>query len=322
MVPIVAASISSPRSLQSDKTKVNPIDCATNSGPLQTLWGKTEYFVNERTLDGDRTVFTIPYTRSSPSFERINACGINPVDNILYCIIEISSINYLVRIDANQVEFVAKMPVWSWGAAFATDGTFYFVYEMKYYKVTGANDLMGHANQSAIDLTDLSSLSPFASLGFGADLVVVSADVDGSGKTDYIMTLIDNGKLRVTRATGTPESWLLQSKPELPLTNQSYGAAWSYKNRVFFSQNSGGGIYEALINSIDLLAGTVVLGRVGPSFAKGSTDGMNCIDIEFPAKYSGRCGPNVGAYSALTGDDPFPPHGATNVKPSQELMFL
>lgn len=322
MVPIVAASISSPRSLQSDKTKVNPIDCAQNSGPLQTYWGKTEYFVNERTLDGDRTVFTIPYTRSSPPFKRINACGINPVDNILYCIIEISSISYLVRIDANQVEFVAKMPVWSWGAAFAADGTYYFSYEKNYYKVTDANELMGYADQNAVELTDLSSLSSFTSQWSGADMVVVSADVDGSGKSDYIMTLADTGRLRVTSLTGTHQSWLLQSKPELPVTNQSYGAAWAYQSRVFFSQNSGGGIYEALIDSIDLLAGTIVFERVGPSLAKGSTDGMNCIDVDLSPKYSGRCGPNVGAYNALTGDDPVPPHGATNVRPSQELMFL
>merc|ERR1719235_1158073 len=102
------------------------------------------------------------------------------------------------------------------------------------------------------------------------------------------MTLRDNGKLRVTRATGTPESWLLQSKPELPINRSlpAYGAAWAYQNRVFFSQNSGGGIYEALIDSIDLLAGTIAFDRVGPSLAKGSTDGMNCIDVEVSAKYS------------------------------------
>eukprot|EP00746_Dinoflagellata_sp_MGD_P072064 gnl/MRDRNA2_/MRDRNA2_29279_c0_seq1.p1 gnl/MRDRNA2_/MRDRNA2_29279_c0~~gnl/MRDRNA2_/MRDRNA2_29279_c0_seq1.p1 ORF type:complete len:1033 (-),score=151.28 gnl/MRDRNA2_/MRDRNA2_29279_c0_seq1:349-3447(-) len=324
MVPIVVASMSFSRSLQSDRTKVSPIDCAKNSGPLQTLWGKTEYSVNERTLEGDKTLFTIPYTRSSPPFERINACGINPVDKILYCIIEISSISYLVRIDASQLEFVAKMPSWSWTAAFAADGTYYFAHEMKYYKVAGAHELMGYTDglRNAEELTDLSSLSSFASGGHGGDMVVVSADVDGSGKADYIMSLLDSGRLRVTSATGTTKNWLLQSKPELPVTNQSYGAAWAYQNRVFFSQNSGGGIYEALVDTIDLLAGTIVFERVGPSFAKGSTDGMNCIDIEFTTKYSGRCGPKVGAYSALTGDDPVPAHGAKNVRPSQELMFL
>jgi hypothetical protein len=327
VVPIVAASISSPRSLQLvNVTKVVPIDCSKNSGPLQTFWGKNEYLVKEWTLEGDTTVFTIPYARSNPPFERLNACGINPVDNILYCIIEInspiSSVSYLVRIDASQVEFVAKMPSWSWTAAFAADGTYYFAYEKKYYKVTGASEMMGYTDQNATELTDLGSLSSFASEWSAADMVVVSADLDGSGKADYIMTLANNGRLRVIRATGTPKSWLLQSKPELPKANQSYGAAWAYQNRVFFSQNSGGGIFEAFVDSIDLLAGTIVFERVGPSVAKGSTDGMNCINIELPAKYSGRCGSNVGAYSALTGSDPVPRHGATNVRPSQELMFL
>merc|ERR1719313_1515387 len=49
---------------------------------------------------------------------------------------------------------------------------------------------------------------------------------------------------------------------------------------------------------------------------------MNCINVELSALYSGRCGSNVGAYSALTGNDPVPAHGAKNVRPSQELMFL
>merc|ERR1719515_534498 len=81
-------------------------------------------------------------------------------------------------------------------------------------------------------------------------------------------------------------------------------------------------MFEVLTNTIDLVSGTVIIEKIGPSFDLGATDGANCINIEIPSKYSGRCGSKVGAYSAITKDDPFPPPGATNVRPNQELIFL
>jgi len=221
---------------------------------------------------------------------------------------------------------VAKSPVWSWTAAFSSVGTFWFTKDMKYYKLEKAAEFVGYADQNDPGLAGESEFKTLKSpLGSGADMVVVSADVENTGKpAEYIMTLTNNGQLRVTRAFDPVKSWLLQSKPELPdwTHGRSYGAAWSYQNRVFFAQNKAGGMLEVLHNSIDLVAGTVLIEKIGPSFDIGATDGANCINKDIPTKYSKYCGPKVGAYSAITKSDPFPPPGATNVRPNQELIFL
>jgi hypothetical protein len=319
--PELDVALAKERSLQSGTSTVKPFNCSGHSGPLQTIWGKNEYHLNERTLTGNGTIFTIPRDRTSPPFEHINACGINPIDDILYCIINVSSTPYLVRIDESTMEFVSKMPRFSWTAAFSSTGTYFMADDSKYYKVEKAAELIGTVDQNDSALKDHSKLH--AEVGYGADMVVVFADFEGPDKQqEYIMTLANAGRLIVTRATGTVKSWVLQSKPELDTNNKSYGAAWAYQNRVFFAQNGGGGMYEVFPKNIDLVAGTVHIEKIGPSFDKGGTDGANCINMEIPSKYSGRCGPKVGAYSALTKDDPFPPPGATNVKPNQELIFL
>jgi hypothetical protein len=266
-------------------------------------------------------VYTIPRDRTSPPYKQINACGINPIDDILYCIMEVAGTSYLVRIDESMVEYVAKMPSWSWTAAFSSVGTYYFTYEKKYYRVEKVAELIGYADQNDSGLEDLSQMSAFAWLWSGADMVVVSADVEGTGAAEYIMTLANNGKLRVTRANGQVKSWLLQSKPPLD-SPRTYGAGWAYQDRVFFSQNKAGGMYEVFTDTIDLIAGTVNIEKVGPSFESGGTDGANCINVEIPSKFSGKCGSNVGAFNAITKNDPFPPPGATNVRPNQELVFL
>eukprot|EP00746_Dinoflagellata_sp_MGD_P072066 gnl/MRDRNA2_/MRDRNA2_29279_c0_seq3.p1 gnl/MRDRNA2_/MRDRNA2_29279_c0~~gnl/MRDRNA2_/MRDRNA2_29279_c0_seq3.p1 ORF type:complete len:1069 (-),score=202.51 gnl/MRDRNA2_/MRDRNA2_29279_c0_seq3:213-3323(-) len=331
-LPELMAAVPSARVLQAssdttNSTQVSPFNCSKHSGLLQTFWGKDGFFVTERTLKGTTTLFSIPFNRTNPSYKRINACGINPIDNILYCIMEVMDVPYLTRIDASRVEFVAKLPTWSWAAAFGNDGTFYFHEKGKYYKVEGASLMVGFADPLASELEDQAGLPSFIDTWAGADLVAVMLDFEGIGENEYLMTLADNGRLRVTRVTGTPTTWLLQSKPELPKTGESYGAAWNYQSRVFFSSNAGSGIFEVIIDSIDLLAGTVVVERAGPAFLKdsldkGATDGMNCMNVELPSKWSGLCGSTKGSYSAITGDEPAPPPGAKNVRPSQELMFL
>jgi len=222
------------------------------------------------------------------------------------------------------MEFVAKVPTWSYTGAFSSVGTYYFARYGTYHRIEKAAELIGYAWEERDKLGDLSEKDTIFTekIGHGSDMVVVFADVEGTGEAEYIMTLQDAGKLRVTRTTGEFKSWLLQSKPELDTNNRSYGAAWAYQNRVFFSQNKAGGMFEVLTNTIDLVSGTVIIEKIGPSFDLGATDGANCINKEIPSKFSGRCGPKVGAYSAITKDDPFPAPGATNVRPNQELIFL
>ena len=58
-------------------------------------------------------LFTIPVTRTTPSFLNLDACGINPIDLKLYCHIELryqgASTNFLARVGDTQVHLVYRM---------------------------------------------------------------------------------------------------------------------------------------------------------------------------------------------------------------------
>merc|ERR1712142_210110 len=61
-----------------------------------------------------------------------------------------------------------------------------------------------------------------------------------------------------------------------------YGAAWNFEGRIFFSANSGAGVYEVLLDTIDLTAGTAQLNLVGKSDPTKNNDGMNCPAAPIP----------------------------------------
>ena len=66
--------------------------------------GAGTFFVDalEVTTGNYKRIFEIPPSRTSPAFTGVNGCDINPVDNILYCMVRSDEL-YLARIDASSV---------------------------------------------------------------------------------------------------------------------------------------------------------------------------------------------------------------------------
>jgi MYXO-CTERM domain-containing protein len=117
------------------------------------------------------------------------------------------------------------------------------------------------------------------------DLAAVRVDL-GDGEAPYAMGFTGSRQLRIYRYDNSPGSWLLAattadgSNSAIPLSG--FGAAWSHDGEVFFAANSGHGVYEVLIPTIDLTAGTVTVRRVANSAKTAKNDGTNCVGIDVP----------------------------------------
>jgi len=279
-------------------SSVTPFDCDGTTVPIQVLRQNGAYGVYTLDMESGQyaMLYSIPYDRTSPRFRDLNGCGISPVDDIVYCVMKFSrSESYLVRLDAEKVEFVARTPTWSWKATFAEDGTFYVVFEVegetRLYRVPEPNAMPGFANRTAEGMGDLSTMKhTMVMVGYtGADIAVMSTDLEGVGTTEYLVSMA-NGKIIVCHADGMPRRWELSptaNSQKLPVG--TVNAAWHYRGRFFFGSNAGG-IYEAIMSTAALAESAVQIAYVGPSVATNASDGMNCLNAEAPSSWSvGKC---------------------------------
>lgn len=98
-----------------DPSAITPFPCNSYSelgGPLviavtATGWGL--YRMNRYT-GSYILVYNLVSTVTSPPMEVLGACGLNPIDKIVYCMVQLSGPDYyIVRLDATRVEFLYKV---------------------------------------------------------------------------------------------------------------------------------------------------------------------------------------------------------------------
>ena len=139
------------------------------------------------------------------------------------------------------------------------------------------------------DAVDLSRISPVhtrsGSGGHGiADAAALKVDL-GQGERYYAMGVHSwDHKLRIYSYENPTGFWTIDLKingSPAQLTNGGFGAAWSHEDKIYFSSNSGDGVYEILIPSVNLNAGTANIRRVANSQASAINDGTTCIGIDF-----------------------------------------
>jgi len=139
------------------------------------------------------------------------------------------------------------------------------------------------------DAVDLSRISPVhtrsGSGGHGiADAAALKVDL-GQGERYYAMGVhTSDRKLRIYSYDNPTGFWTIDLKingSPAQLTNGGFGAAWSHEDKIYFSSNSGDGVYEILIPSVNLNAGTANIRRVANSQASAINDGTTCIGIDF-----------------------------------------
>ena len=273
--------------LECPEVSVAAFDCAAYPALIQVI-GETDVGFHIKQLDiasGEYTaIYSLLFDRT-PTFGSLNAVGINPVDFVAYGLMKLpgDAPSYLVRFDAENVAFLAQVPKHSAAGDVDDDGTFVWEKGMDFYAIEGIAEMEGFADPD--DALDLSEVTPVITrlIGGGvSDIATVKADL-GDGEGSYVMGVTGKRELRIYRYDDPAGVWDVDlfeadgSNDRIP--TGAFGAAWSHDGRIYFAANSGHGVYEVLVDTIDLDAGTAEIRRVANSEGTDWNDGMNCVGI-------------------------------------------
>jgi hypothetical protein len=235
------------------------------------------------------TIFTIERSFTTPPHSGINACGINPIDSIIYCSVQAGAGNYyLCRIDNSSISFVARLPGSEFYAsgAFGADGTFFIAYnnatskQANIYTLEGLDEMPGYGSLSDA-IPNFDYLKPYTdpAMPTFADFAFLHADLEGTGSQDYLVAM--NPKLVIVRVSSTPyQTWSFFVGASGQ--HNGFGAAWGFDGEVYFASNAGLGVYHLDVASVDLVAQTAKVEVVGASAETQSNDGLNCLPYRSP----------------------------------------
>lgn len=304
-----------------ESSAILPVDCSRRTLPIHVDSYAAGYVFRELGIatGGYRELFVVPFKRTSPPFEELHACGINPKDSVIYCVMSIGGAWYITRMDRDSVEFAAKLNSTAAlsgiisSATFGPSGNFYFMTNRKpftIYTVSETETLPGFDSQSASGLTDLSALSGSVVEGCETceDMVAVDADLDGSGsKAEYLLTFTGDN-LQVVKAEGTKAEYKSWTIPASGKAGDAWTAGWSYSGEVFFTHSKGEGVYQIPVSAIDLNAkATIQVKKVAEAEPSDQIAGTTCMNSRSP--FNRRC--NISFYHEV---EPFTngtcPHGS------------
>ena len=272
--------------LNCPETQVAPFDCASFPALIQIV-GTTNVGFEVKELNpasGEyRPIYSIPFNRT-PSFTGMNAAGINKVDSTAYALMSLNPTSpYLIRFDAQEVLFVAKMPEFS--AAGDVDEAGNFVWIKNTNKTLSV--LPDIANMEGFkdpaDAPDMSDWGPeLESVQAPASDIATMIYDFGDGEGDYAMGLVGNN-LYVYRYDDPLQAWIIKvtipGVSNSPKPEGAFGAAWSHEDRIYFASNKGLGVYEVMVPTIDFESKTAEIRKVANSDATAWNDGMNCTGI-------------------------------------------
>jgi len=315
----------------SSASNIAPFDCSANSLPIQVKLNdaETAYDVLELNIETGAysKIYDIPLTRTNPAMElELNSAGISPADSKPYVTVAVKpgpgqKAYYLTRFDKNKLEFVGKLPLPTTfhkkaigynTAAFSMSGDYYLVTKgnsQHMSAIKGLHNLDGHSSQSTVPDLTLNGFS-LGATNWIADMAVVPGDFDKTGKILDYAFMLDKLKLHLVKVTSeTPSTWNIW---KLAVTGDGwqgaradgFGAAWSYKNRVFFAANNGRGVFEVDKDTIDLIGLSVTINYVGKSDPTINNDGMNCLELESPWPDQGECDSGFVQVDAVNGQCP------------------
>lgn len=303
------------------KSNIKPWDCEANSLPVQVLTSpSTGQFYNISSLNVTtgqyNALYQIPLQRTVPLMSKhMNSIAINPIDGIPYATIKVRKVNYIVRFDADNFEFVAQVaPLYEFSkvtqkkmnviflGAFGESGAYFLGgrsenVDTDVIAIKDIHKMQGYTTQDAEKLPVLTIDSHGVSYsrlpGKGGDFVVITGDFDKSGDTTEWLFMMDNDfSLSIAKIMDSDvrnwHTWLLkQDIAGIGHHPHVFGAGWSYQNEVYFARNSGEGVFHVLKESLDLINNKFAVAKRAESIPTNKNDGMNCMTK--PSPFHGNC---------------------------------
>jgi hypothetical protein len=309
---------------------VDSIDCEKYPGPIRVVFdvGSSKYDVKmfDIATSSHIVLFSVPKSmtvQSSPiDITRMDACGINPMDSILYCLVSTAANTFFARITDHGVKVVTGGAVVAdaYSGSFDEQGQYYYskmladnILDAKQILTIGGGPI---AHASSYDVAQQGQYIQVLSASMqdtqkvmmigGAlggttdktaiqDWVTLQADF-GAGSTWYALAVYyGSGGAAAPKVAviGTVGQFSLNTVggPE-GMNTASFNAGWIFNGRVFFSHMDGGGIFEVHLGSIKVSGAgspsTVTLERIADD--KTSTnfpattmaDGANCMKAYWP----------------------------------------
>lgn len=287
-------------------TSVKPFQCDKYNKPIHMLKRKdhTGYVAKELLIKTGlhKELYSIPFKRDGFTFKRLNGCGINPKDEIMYCVMLVGNDVFIVRLDETHVEFVARLPYSEWffpnSGGFSPSGTFFaatpnaaFIVVKDLHK---AKSYPG-SERTGKKIMDLRKQKLIVSEAFFRcdDIVVADMDLRGRGPEEWLFVL-GQAELQIAKYNDTLKTFTDAYKMGTDPYEWGffYGAGWNFQNQVFFSENKGKGVFQ-----IDMDYLKMVLNLTGPGYlptvrlpmkslgkseATNYNDGMNCMKAPNP----------------------------------------
>lgn len=290
-------------------TKVAPFPCAAHPEPIQIMKVHQDYETasNWMTLpakeytvakadfytNGRKKIYSVPSFFTDPPFVSLNAAGINPIDNVAYGALKLNwwpdpvtpSPFYIVRFDAERIEFVAKIQgdADAIAGAFDAKGTFFVTSHPHIYAFAEIDTWKGHHNQSSPGLPSFTKAEGIRlpdDVKPLADLVIVRGTFDGGAEAPYLLSVNQQQQMFMVNLE-TAKSWTLPTN-KVTGTNETMGgnlgSAWNQNGTVIFSSNGGEGTFKVPLDEIDLITGRqITLQKYGSSIVIDNDDGMSCL---------------------------------------------
>merc|ERR1719195_390621 len=269
------------RSSSSGQSRVKPVECGQVGTPFQvvnykgnkTSRSRTEVLkLNIKTGEYDPLFQVNPALVKKWGIQSVNSCAINPVDSKIYCTMKLMNARkcVLARVDDTEVGFVGSLQCGFISATFGPHGNYYFNNKKELWMARKLQDLP--ETGFPFKLGKLETDPPFT-VKLGFDIASVEADLDGEGTESYVVGMVGS-EVTMVRVSRDPKTFKLKVTGET--AEGAFGAAWNFKNHLYFANNAGKGVYQLDIGSIDLKASTAKMVRAGSAMETSSNDGMGC----------------------------------------------
>lgn len=268
---------------RSPGVNIDKWDCGKVGSPLQAINKDRKSYIWSLDIPSGKyeKIFEVKKDWTKPKFNVINACSINPIDSILYCAMRINRAraSFVVRVDTKKVAFVARVP-WAWASEFDSAGTFYYGNKKGLYAIPKIANLEGKSVYFGVP--DLRKNKAVVEGFMGNDVAVIEADLEGIGKKPYAIGALKR-TVAIARLTGGSKKWELSTKG-MPTDPKGFGATWHFKTELYYASNSGEGVYQLDLGSVNLKKKEVTFVKAGASAKTNSNDGLGCPKARSPFK--------------------------------------
>merc|ERR1719195_937567 len=246
-------------------------------------------------------------------FRNINSCAINPVDNTLYCSVQMEEGSFLIKIGNETATkkmtlgFLAKLRQWRWAATFDEADNYYVYGEedselgtlnviekvslmpaFASYRCDGVQTKNFDHDDKRVEV-NVAGKGMTKKMHLGADFVYMNISKDEvylaalAGKDFNLRKISENPfQLFTVNTSGLPDPTI-----EQPPYTRVWGTAWSHKQlknstheegtNLYFSGDDGRGVYALSTHNLNI-GGVTTFFHHGEAPETDWNDGFSCGD--------------------------------------------